>query len=135
MANVSYTHLTKVYSDIDFTFTKKPVVGDIALSYDNQAVVRSIRNLLLTKFYERPFNPGLGSNLDSLLFEPISSMTSSAIEQNIKQTIQNYEPRAILKSVVVDPDEDRNAYNVTLSFYLENASQPTTITLFLERNR
>jgi phage baseplate assembly protein W len=127
--------LNKIYSDIDFTFTKKPVLGDIALSYDNQAVIRSVRNLLSTKFYERPFNPGLGSNLDSLLFEPISSLTTSAIEQNIKQTIQNYEPRVILKSVVAQPDEDNNAYNVTITFFLQNAVQPTTITLFLERNR
>lgn len=127
--------LTKIYSDIDFTFTKKPVVGDIALSYDNQAVIRSVRNLLSTKFYERPFNPGLGSNLDSLLFEPISPLTTSAIERNIKQTIENYEPRVILKTVVAQPDEDNNAYNVTITFFLQNAVQPTTITLFLERNR
>lgn len=127
--------LNKIYSDIDFTFTRKPVVGDIALSYDNQAVIRSVRNLLSTKFYERPFNPGLGSNLDSLLFEPISPLTTSAIEQNIKQTIENYEPRVILKSVVAQPDEDNNAYNVTITFFLQNAVQPTTITLFLERNR
>jgi phage baseplate assembly protein W len=127
--------LNKIYSDIDFTFTKKPVLGDIALSYDNQAVIRSIRNLLSTKFYERPFNPSLGSNIDSLLFEPISPMTTSAIEQNIKQTIENYEPRAILKSVVAEPDEENNAYNVTITFFLQNATQPTTVTLFLERNR
>lgn len=128
-------NLNKIYSDIDFTFTKKPVIGDIALSYDNQAVIRSLRNLLSTNFYERPFNPGLGSNLNSLLFEPISSLTTSAIEQNIKQTIENYEPRALLKSVVADPDVDNNAYNVTITFFLQNATQPTTVTLFLERNR
>lgn len=127
--------LNKIYSDIDFTFTKKPVLGDIALSYDNQAVIRSVRNLLSTKFYERPFNPSLGSNIDSLLFEPISALTTSAIEQNIKQTIENYEPRAILKSVVAEPDEENNAYNVTITFFLQNATQPTTVTLFLERNR
>jgi phage baseplate assembly protein W len=127
--------LNKIYSDIDFTFTKKPVLGDVALSYDNQSVIRSIRNLLLTKFYERPFNPSLGSNIETLLFEPISSLTTSAIEQNIKQTIENYEPRAILKSVVAQPDEENNAYNVTITFFLQNATQPTTVTLFLERNR
>ena len=64
--------LSKIYSDIDFTFTKKPVVGDVALSYDEKAVIRSIRNLLLTKQYERLFDPLLGSNIDSLLFENVS---------------------------------------------------------------
>ena len=79
--------LSKIYSDIDFTFTKKPVVGDVALSYDQQAVVRSIRNLLLTNFYERPFNPRLGSNISLLLFEPISSATSAYLEKEIENSL------------------------------------------------
>jgi phage baseplate assembly protein W len=128
-------NLTKIYSDIDFTFTKKPVVGDVALSYDDQAVIRSIRNLLSTRNYERPFNPDLGSSLDALLFENISPMTSISIENEIKRTIQNYEPRANVKEVVVNSQPDSNAYNVTLTFYIENATLPTTVTLLLERNR
>jgi phage baseplate assembly protein W len=128
-------NLTKIYSDIDFTFTKKPVVGDVALSYDDQAVIRSIRNLLSTRNYERPFNPDLGSNLDALLFENISPMTSIAIQNEIKRTIKNYEPRANVKEVVVNSQPDQNAYNVTLTFYIENATLPTTVTLLLERNR
>ena len=127
--------LTKVYSDIDFTFTKKPVTADVALSYDQQAVVRSIRNLLLTNFYERPFNPRLGSNIGVLLFEPISPITSTALEKEILNTIKNYEPRARIQSIVVTPDEYKNAYDVKLTFYLENAATPTTVTIFLERNR
>jgi phage baseplate assembly protein W len=127
--------LSKIYSDIDFTFTKKPVVGDVALSYDSQAVIRSIRNLLLTRYYERPFNPDLGSNLDTILFENFSSISSSLIENEIKVIINNYEPRATIDQVVVSPGPDMNTYSVYLSFYIENATQPTTITLLLERNR
>jgi phage baseplate assembly protein W len=127
--------LSRIYSDIDFTFTKKPVTGDVALSYDEQAVIRSIRNLLSTKNYERPFNPDLGSTLSALLFENISPMTSLAIENEIKRTIKNYEPRANIKDIVVNSQPDQNAYNVTLSFYIENATLPTTVTLLLERNR
>ena len=127
--------LQKIYSDIDFTFTKKPVTGDVALSYDSQAVIRSIRNLVLTKFYERPFNTGIGSNLDALLFEPIIPATASAIQNEIKQTIDNFEPRAIIDSVIVIPDDSNNAYNVTLTFFIENSALPTTVTFLLERNR
>jgi len=127
--------LTKLYSDIDFTFAKRPVVGDVALSYDNQAVIRSIRNILSTKKYEKLFNPSFGTNIDSILFEPISAITSSVLEQEISNAIRNYEPRAILKTVVVSPEEDKNLYKVSLTFYLENATQPTTVTVFLERNR
>jgi phage baseplate assembly protein W len=127
--------LQKIYSDIDFTFTKKPVTADVALSYDSQAVIRSIRNLLSTKHYERPFNPDLGANVDALLFEPISPLTAGALESEIKTAIGNYEPRASLDTITVNPQPDNNAYNVTLSFYIQNATLPTTVTLLLERNR
>ena len=127
--------LSKIYSDIDFTFTKKPVTGDVALSFDDQAVIRSVRNLLSTRNYERPFNPDLGSSMDALLFENISPLTANSIKNEITRMIGNYEPRANIKDVVVNSDPDKNAYNVTLSFYIENATLPTTVTLLLERNR
>ena len=127
--------LTKVYSDIDFTFTKKPVTADVALSYDQQAVIRSIRNILLTRKYERKFNPAIGTNVDALLFENISPITASALENEISTAIRNYEPRATLNNVVVSALPDQNAYSVSLTFYIENATQPTTVTLLLERTR
>lgn len=128
-------NLQKIYSDIDFTFTKRPVVGDIALSYDDQAVIRSVRNLLSTKHYERPFNSDLGSNLDAILFENFSPLTASTIESEITSIINNYEPRVDLQSVNVVQMQDQNAYNVSLTFFIENATLPTTVTLILERNR
>lgn len=127
--------LKKLYSDIDFTFLRKPVTNDIALSYDEMAVVRSIRNLLLTNHYERPFQPELGSNINSLLFEPISPISSSSLQTEIENMINNYEPRALLKNVTVNARPDQNAYEVSLEFYIENATLPTTVTVLLERNR
>ena len=129
------TTLTKIYSDIDFTFTKKPVTGDVALSFDNKAVIRSIRNLLSTRKYERPFDPDLGSNIDALLFENFSPLVASLIEREVTDTIINYEPRALLDSVRVSADPDSNQYSATITFYIENATLPTTVTLLLERNR
>jgi len=128
-------NLTKIYSDIDFTFTKKPVVGDVALSYDELAVVRSIRNLLLTKHYERPFNPEIGSNIDAILFEPITPVTATSLEKEVELVIKNYEKRAKLKEITIVPYPDKNSYDVTISFYIENATLPTSVTLLLERNR
>jgi phage baseplate assembly protein W len=128
-------NLTKIYSDIDFTFTRKPVVGDVALSYDEMAVVRSVRNLLLTKHYEKPFNPDIGSNIDAILFEPISPITATTLEKEVESVITNYEKRAKLKEIIVAPYPDKNAYDVTITFYIENATLPTTVTLLLERNR
>ena len=127
--------IQKLYSDIDFTFTRNPVTSDVALSYDKQAVIRSIRNLLQTKHYDRLFNPDLGSNLNALLFEPFSPLTTSALETEIKSVVNNYEPRAKIHYIKVAPNYDRNLYDVTLAFYIENTSLPTTVTLLLERNR
>lgn len=110
-------------------------MNDIALSYDSQAIIRSMRNILLTKKYEKLWNPDFGSNVDGLLFENISPITATALEKEIAVAIRNHEPRVNLKSVVVTPYVDRNAYDVTLTFYIANATQPTTITVFLERNR
>jgi phage baseplate assembly protein W len=128
-------NLQKIYSDIDFTFTKKPVTNDVALSYDTQAVLRSIRNLLLTKHYDRLFNPDLGSNIEALLFENISDMTANSLQREVTAVIERYEPRAILRSVTVSAEEDKNAYNISISFFIENATQSTTATILLERNR
>jgi len=127
--------LNKLYSDIDFTFTRVPVTGDVAVSYDFQAVTRSVRNLLRTNNYERPFNPDLGSKLNALLFEPMTALTENNIENEIAQMIGAYEPRVILQKVNVEADDARNAYNVTISFFLQNATTPTSITILLERNR
>ena len=127
--------LSKIYSDIDFTFTKKPVTGDVALSYDDQAVIRSIRNILLTRHYEKPFNPDFGSNIDAILFELVSPLSATSLEREIRTSIENYEPRARLSEIIVNPQPDNNSYSVSLSFYIENATLPTTVTLLLERNR
>ena len=123
------------YSDLDLTFQPHPAKNDLMLSIGEVAVARALKNLLLTNYYEKPFNPNIGSNIDTLLFEPISPITSSSLEQEIQTVIKNYEPRAALKSVNVVAQPDKNAYDVTLSFYIENATLPTTVTILLERNR
>ena len=111
--------INKIYSDIDFAFTKKPVTGDVALSYDAQAVARSIRNLLNTQNYDRLFNPDLGSQVTDLLFENISPVIAGTMESMIFNLIKVYEPRAILKSVGVTSQPDQNSYSVTITFYIE----------------
>jgi len=127
--------LQKVFSDIDFTFTRVPVIGDVAVSYDQQAVIRSIRNLLLTNHFERLWNPKMGANLTALLFENASPTMSIAIQNEITNVINNYEPRAKLESISVSVNDDHNSYNATIVFYIVNQAIPTTITVLLERNR
>jgi phage baseplate assembly protein W len=127
--------LKKIYSDLDLTFNRTPVKNDVALSYDEQAVIRSVRNLLLTNFYERPFQPNLGSNINKLLFEPVNSLTSGNLKADIENVIKNYETRVSIDEIIVTPNADENAYYITLQFYIGNNTSPTTVNLVLERSR
>lgn len=127
--------LTKRYSDLDFSFTRIPGRNDIALSYDEMAVIRSIRNLLLTKNYERPFQPNVGSRVQMMLFEPVDFLTAQSLRSEIESVVTNFEPRAKIDSILVSADPDNNLYNVTLQFYIGNNVEPTAINLILERTR
>ena len=124
-----------IYSDIDLRFTANPVTGDVAFSYDEQAVIRSVKNLLSTKPYERLWKPTLGSEIDNLLFEPITPLNASLVQDEIVRTIQNYEPRATIASIDVNAYPDQNGYQVSLFFYVGNNTTPTGINIILQRAR
>jgi phage baseplate assembly protein W len=97
--------------------------------------VNSIKNLILTNHYERPFQPNIGSNVRRLLFENMDTITATTLEQEIKQTIQNYEPRATISAIAVSPDYENNGFKVYMEFYVVNRTTPITINFFLERIR
>jgi phage baseplate assembly protein W len=124
-----------IYSDIDFTFTKVPVTSDVAVSYNTQAVIRSVRNILQTNMYEKHFLPNFGSNLESLLFEPISPLMETAIQNEIANTIKNYEPRVNLQSVKVQGKPELNLYTATITFFIQNSTISNTVTIQLQRDR
>ena len=128
-------NLQKIYSDLDLTFRRLPVTNDVALSYDDQAVIRSVRNLLLTGFYERPFQPNLGSNLNKLLFEPADQLTSNLIESEVRNVISNFEPRVTINSINVTITPDENSFNLSMTFFVGNNTRATTVTLILQRSR
>lgn len=123
------------YSDIDLTFTRHPIKKDIVISVDDQAVIRSVRNLILTNHYERPFQPEIGSNVRKMLFEPISPVTANYLEREIEDTIKNFEPRVTLQQVSVSVNPDQNYYNATMIFYINNRTEPTTVNYILQRLR
>ncbi len=128
-------NLKKIYSDLDLTFRRLPVTNDVALSYDDQSVIRSVRNLLLTGFYERPFQPNLGSNLNKLLFEPADQITSNLIESEVRNVISNFEPRVTINSINVTITPDENSFNLSMTFFVGNNTRATTVTLLLQRSR
>ena len=128
-------NLQKIYSDLDLTFRRLPVTNDVALSYDEQAVIRSVRNLLLTGFYERPFQPNLGSNLNKLLFEPADQITSNLIESEVRDVISNFDPRITVNTINVTISPDENSFNLSMTFFVGNNTRATTVTLLLQRSR
>ena len=111
------TRNVKQYSDLDLFFGKKVVGSDVNKVTDIQAVKRSVRNLVLLNQFEKPFHPEIGGNVRGLLFENMTPMTSSVIARKIQDTIENFEPRAKISSVIAEPIEDRNAYHLQISFF------------------
>jgi phage baseplate assembly protein W len=124
-----------IYSDLDLTFLPSPATGDVSMKYDEQAVIRSIRNLLNTNLYDRLFQPDVGSTLNQLLFEPVSPLTATLIQNEIVRTLTNYEPRATINSLVVSANPDSNQFNVALTVFVGNQTSPTAINLILQRTR
>jgi phage baseplate assembly protein W len=124
-----------IYSDLDLTFLRQPGTGDVSMKYDEQAVIRSVRNLISTNRYERLFQPEIGSTLNQLLFEPVSPLTANLIEDEIVRMIKNYEPRATISQVIVSAKPDDNAFNVSLHVLIGNQTTPTAINLILTRTR
>jgi len=139
MATVT-TDTVRDFKDLDLSFNIHPVKKDINKHVGVKAVINSIKNLVLTNHYEKPFQPEIGSNVRKLLFENLDSVTAIVMQREIYQVIKNYEPRAISDNqddiqVIVKPDYDRNAFSVEIYFRVINQTQPITITFFLERIR
>ena len=126
---------TYTYSDLDLNFGIHPVKKDLVTKKDENAIAFAIRNLILTNHYERPFNPELGSNVRKLLFEPVSVFTASDLQKMIEQTIANFEPRARVRKVDVIPNEDNNAYDIRVEFFIDMKTNPITADFLLERIR
>jgi phage baseplate assembly protein W len=124
-----------VYSDFTTSFDIHPTKLDLVTTTNDEAVKRSIRNLLLTDRGERLFNPILGSDIRSLLFENFSPQTESSLRDYIETTINNYEPRANLIDVIVSALLEANAYSVTVVFSVINKSEPIVLDILLNRIR
>ena len=123
------------YKDLDLFFSRKSN-NDLNKVTDVEAVKRSVRNLILHNTFEKPFHPEIGGNVRGLLFENMTPMTSSVIARKIQDTIENHEPRARLVGVTAIPNLDRNAYEVSIEFYVVNTpTELVDLSIMLERLR
>ena len=135
-ANNDITRNVRQYSDLDLFFGKKSSDSDISKVTDIQAVKRSIRNLVLLNAYEKPFHPEIAGGVREMLFELMTPITAQIIAKQVENVINNFEPRARLVGVRVQPDLDRNLYEITIEFYVVNApTELVDMSVMLERLR
>jgi len=126
---------TRTYVDLDLDFTRHPITNDVVKITDVEAVKRSVKNLINTQFYERPFHPELGCGVRDMLFENYTPMTGIFMRRKIEEVLRNYEPRASLTSIQVNEQMDRNAIDVVVNFYVLNLPNPVSVTTTLQRIR
>ena len=127
---------TRLYKDISLSFEKNSASNDVIVKKDVDAVKQSIKNLILTNHYERPFHPEIGSSVRAMLFQPMNPITANVLQRTVTECIENFEPRVRLVSVIASAQPDVNAYEVTISFYVVNVpGELITLTTMLERSR
>jgi|TARA_Y100000310_G_scaffold328223_1_gene396024 hypothetical protein len=124
-----------IFSDFTLNLTPHPVSRDLVIETNEYAVKRAVKNLIFTEFYERPYNPLLGSNVKKSFFEPFTNVTASDIEYSIREILNNYEPRIELLEIKTGDDRERNGLNITITFRINNQVRPVMLDLFIERVR
>ena len=135
-ANNDITRNVRQYTDLDLFFGKKSSDSDISKVINVQAVKRSVRNLVLLNVYEKPFHPEIAGGVREMLFENMTPITAQIIAKQVENVINNFEPRAKLVGVRVQPDLDRNLYELTIEFYVVNApTELVDMSVMLERLR
>jgi phage baseplate assembly protein W len=123
------------YTDLDLDFLRHPTTNDVVRKSGDDAIKRSIRNLIFTNYYDRPFRSYIGSNVRNALFNNVDQFTADQLRTAIRDVINNFEPRVSIMDIAIDPDIDRNGFNVTLMYVIKNREQPVLTTIFLERVR
>ena len=128
--------ISRGFKDLSASFQINPLSNDLIALKNESAIARSVRNLVLTIQGERPFQPVLGTGVNALLFENMDKLTASAIRSELRTTIENYEPRVEINEIIVEADFERNAFDVTLQYFIIGMDVPEQeLTFALEPTR
>ena len=127
--------ITRTFKDLDLSFSPHPVTKDLLARYDESAIKNSVKNLVLTRHYERPFHSEIGSNANAMLFELATPATAVLLEQEITNVIQNFEPRVDVLRVQASIYPDGNSINVQIVFQIKNTTTPVSVQFTLNRTR
>jgi phage baseplate assembly protein W len=123
------------YKDLDLDFGRNVVTNDVNKLTNIEAVKRSVRNLINTSHFERPFHPEIGSDVRALLFENMTPLTALNLQRKVQEVLVNFEPRIRLVQIYATPDYDGNSYQLTVYFYVVGTTELVTVQTFLERLR
>ena len=126
---------TKQYRDLDLDFGRNSVTNDVNKLTDIEAVKRSVRNLINTSHFDRPFHPEIGSSVRAMLFEPMTPLTALNLQRKVQEVLINFEPRIKLVQIVSNPNIDSNSYDLRIYFYVVGSDELIEVQSFLERLR
>lgn len=123
----------KKFVDLDFAFARHPVSGDVSKKVNEAAIINSIKNLVMTRRYDRPFHPELSSQVHGMLFEQMTSNTADTLKRTIYYVIQNFEPRVEVLLIDVEDSPDYSEIKVTIVFKLIGAVDTIKTQFYLQR--
>lgn len=123
------------YRDLSLLFSAHPITKDVLKKTNEEAIKASVRNLISTKNYERPFHPEIGCQLYGLLFENFDPITVQIIKQTIRNTLNTFEPRISVDAIDINDESDNNGFEVTIHFRINNSVNPIVLTTYLSRVR
>ena len=126
---------TTIFSDLDIGFVAHPITQQLTRKKNREAVRQSVKALVLTDFYERPFKSDIGCGIRRYLFELFTPATKQSMQNAVREVISNFEPRAELIDVLVEDRPDLHAVTISVAFYIVNDPDPVVLDVILERIR
>ena len=126
---------TKSFTDLNLLFTANPNTGDVTKKVDEEAIRSSIKNLIQTRNFERPFHPEIGCQVYSLLFENFTPVTREILKKTIYDVIEKFEPRVSVLNININETADNNDLNVFVEFLINNSDKPVTLKTTIQRVR
>ena len=128
--------VSKGFKDISMTFQVNPLSSDLIALKNENAIARSVRNIIFTVPGEKVFDPDFGTDINASLFELLDETSATVIKDQIKYSLETYEPRILLLDVIVVPDFEDNGYNVEISYSIVGVDiDPQQISFILQATR
>lgn len=124
-----------LFKDLDLDFIMHPTTGDVSQKTDAEAIKRSVRNLVLMNRYDKLFHPEIDSRVTKMLFEPATPIMAMGLRSNLIDILNRYEPRAKITDIIVAFNENKNSFDIQVSFIVLATREVSKVFVSLERIR